>query len=42
MTSDKDFVLTPEEAAKAKETITSIEKSAFYRLGRYLGTKLGL
>jgi len=41
MTSDKDIVLTPEEVAKVKETITRIEKSVFYRLGRYLGTKLG-
>ena len=41
MTLDKDLVLTPEEVAKAKETITRIEQSVFYRFGRYLGTKLG-
>ena len=41
MTSDKDIILTPEEVAKAKKTITRIRKSVFYRLGRYRGTKLG-
>ncbi len=41
MTSDKDIVLTFEEVANAKETITRTGKSVFYRFGRYLGTKLG-
>ena len=41
MTSDKGIVLTPEEVAKAKETITRIEKGEFYRLYRCFGTKLG-
>ena len=42
VTTDNDIVLTPEDVAKAKETISRIEGSMFYRLGRYLGNKLGL
>ena len=42
MTTDNDIVLTPKEVAKAKEALSKIEGSMFYRLGRYLGNKLGL
>ena len=41
MTTDKDIVLAPEEVIKAKEALSRIEKNLFYRLGRYLGSKLG-
>ncbi len=41
MTTDKDVVLAPEEVIKAKEALSRIEKNLFYRLGRYLGSKLG-
>jgi hypothetical protein len=39
VTTDKDIVLTPEEVAQAKEALSRIKKSMFYRLGRYLGNK---
>ena len=41
MTTDNDIVLTPEEVIKSKEALSRIEKNVFYRLGRYLGSKLG-
>ena len=41
VTTDKDIVLAPEEVIKAKEALSRIEKNLFYRLGRYLGRKLG-
>ncbi len=41
VTTDKDTVLAPEEVIKAKEALSRIEKNLFYRLGRYLGSKLG-
>ena len=41
VTTDKDVVLAPEEVIKAKEALSRIEKNLFYRLGRYLGRKLG-
>ena len=41
MTTGKDIILTPEEVARAKEALSRIEKNLFYRLGRYLGSKLG-
>ena len=41
MTTGNDIVLTPKEVTKAKEALSRIEKSMFYRLGRYLESKLG-
>ena len=41
VSTDKDIVLTPEEIAQAKEALSRIKESIFYRLGRYLGNKLG-
>ena len=41
MTTGKDIILTPEEVARAKEALSRIEKTLFYRLGRYIGSKLG-
>jgi hypothetical protein len=41
VTTDKDIVLAPEEVIKAKEALSRIEKTLFYRFGRYIGSKLG-
>ena len=41
MTTGKDIILTPEEVARAKEALSRIENTLFYRLGRYIGSKLG-
>ena len=40
MTKDKDIVLTPDEVAEAEEALARVEKTLFYRFGRYFGSKL--
>ena len=41
MTTGKDIILTPDDVARAKEALSRIEKTLFYRFGRYIGSKLG-
>ena len=41
VTTGKDIILTPDDVARAKEALSRIEKTLFYRFGRYIGSKLG-